>query len=283
MLKMPIPASWGGKMGSRYGLASALSDIDRGYEQEEDRQAKKASGAQSSEMNLMKLEEMRGRLKKENSADALRLMIGGDIEGSMAKYNEAGEDKMTDLEFEQESGLVSWVDGKGQEQAAMLPHLMAMVGLNPKDLDTPEAEMGRKKELITHKAQEAKKYGIGRGAGRPTAYIQNLEYTMKKLTGGDARKAFQLMQLSKSDPQTAYSRILIGLQKQNAEAFGEDKMTDDEMRQAAKDSVTSFREDMFKELLGPQEGGGQAPTQPAGKPESVFNQGGQGSDPLKLF
>ena len=270
-------------MGSRYGIASALSDIDRGYEQEEDRQAKKAAGAQSSEMNRMKLEEMRGSLKKENSADALRLMIGGDIEGSMAKYNEAGEDKMTELEFDQQSGLVSWIDGKGEEQAAMLPHLMAMVGLNPKDLDTPEAKMGRDKELIEHKAKMAKQYGIGRGGkDKRTAYIQNLEYTMKKLTGGDARKAFQLMQLSKSDPQTAYSRILIGLQKQNQEAFGEDKMTDDEMRRAAKDSVTSFREEMFNELLG-EESQTPAPAPQAEQQESVFNQGGQDSDPLKLY
>jgi len=282
MLKVPIPASWGGRMGSRYGLASALSDIDRGYEKEEAAKAGRAEGAQRSEMSSMKLKQMRGDLEKENSAAALRLMIGGDIEGSMAKYNEAGEDKMTDLEFDQGSGLVSWVDGKGEEQAAMLPHLMAMVGLNPKDLDTPEAEMGRKKELITHKAQEAKKYGIGRGAGRPTAYIQNLEYTMKKLTGGDARKAFQLMQLSKSDPQAAYSRILIGLQKQNQEAFGEDKMTDDQMRKAAKDSVTGFREEMFDELLG-EESKTPASIQQDGQVESVFNQGGDNKDPFGLL
>ena len=79
------------------------------------------------------------------------------------------------------------------------------------------------------------------------------EYTMSKLTGGDARKAFELMQISKSDPQAAYSRILLGLQKQNKEAFDEEKMTDEEMRQAAKDSVTSFREEMFDKLLGKQE------------------------------
>ncbi len=254
-------ASWGGKMaGSQYGITSALSDVVSGFEEEEVARGKRAESAQRSEVSQLKLEEMRGNLEKEQSAAALRLMIGGDIEGAMAKYNKAGEDRMEGLEFDSESGLVSWTDGKGEEQAAMLPHLMAMVGLDPKDLETPEAKFGREKELVEHKAKIAKKYGIGKGAAsRPTAYIQNLEYTMKKLTGGDARKAFQLMQLSKSDPQTAYSRILIGLQKQNQEAFGDEKMTDDEMRKAAKDSVTSFREDMFEELLGPQKGGAPVP------------------------
>ena len=106
----------------------------------------------------------------------------------------------------------------------------------------------------------AKKYGIGRAGGKPTAYIQNLEYTMKTLTGGDPKSAFKLMQLSKSDPQAAYARILLGLQKQNQEAFGDERQTEEEMRKAAKDSVTSFRDDMFNELIQP--GGGQQEAPP---------------------
>jgi len=245
---------------SKYGITSAISDVVGGYEREEERQAQKAAGAQKSEMGQMKLDKMRGDLEKEGSRDALMMLLRGDPEGAMAKYNEQGEDRMSELSLDTNEGVVSWIDAKGEDQVIMLPHLMAMTGLDPKMLETPAKKFGREKELIEHKAKMAKQYGIGR-AGKQTAYIQNLEYTMKKLTGGDARRAVKLMQLSKSDPQAAYARILLGLQKQNQEAFGEEKMTDQEMQAAAKDSVTSFRDDLFNELI-PQGGGQPGVAQP---------------------
>ena len=240
-------------MGSaKYGLATAMQDVVGGYEKEQQRQAAGEQAGQKSQMDEMKIQEQRGKLQKEGFADSVRLILAGDMSGAMEKYNAMGDDRMSELEYDPDDGMVSFLDNEGTQRDMMIGQLMLSAGMNPKDLDTPEAELGREKELVTHKAQEAKKYGIGKSGSKPTAYIQNLEYTMKTLTGGDPDKAFKLMQLSKSDPQTAYSRILVGLQKQNQEAFGEEKMTDEEMRKKAKDSVTSFRDDMFKGLLGEQ-------------------------------
>lgn len=246
-----------------YGIPSAMTDIYAGYEKETGRQAEAAKGAQDTEKRKLELDKMRSQASTEQSKTAISKMLRGDMEGAQEALGDFG---MENLEFDPESKMVSW-QKDGEDHAVLLPHLMASVGMNPKDLDTPEAKLGRDKELITHKAQEAQKYGIGTKSGKPSAYIQNLEYTMKKLTGGNAQAAFKLMQLSKSDPQAAYSRIYLGLQKQNAEAFGEDKMTDDEMKKKAKDAVTSFRDDMFEGLLNPE-----APAATGG-----------GKDPLGLF
>jgi len=229
-----------------YGLASAASDVYKGYEQEEGRVAEQAKGTQDTEKRKLELDKMRSQANTEQSKEAISKILQGDMEGATELLGQFG---MEDLEFDSETKLVSWTKD-GEDHAVLLPHLMTSVGMKPQDLDTSEEKHGRAKELITHKAQEAKKYGISKGGSKPTAYIQNLEYTMKKLTGGDPNKAFKLMQLSKSDPQAAYSRILVGLQKQNAEAFTDEKMTDEEMRKKAKDSVTSFRDDMFEGLLG---------------------------------
>lgn len=237
-------------MGAKYGLASATADIMGGIDSENKRVATEKKAAVQGEADQLKLKSMRSKLQQEGTADALKLMLSGDIEGAMTKYNETGEDRMSNLEFNPDDGLVSWTDAKGNQRDSMVGQLMVAAGLNPKDLDTPDKKLGRDKELVQYKAQMDKKYGLGRaGKDNRTAYIQNLEYTMKTLTGGDPQKAFKLMQLSKSDPQTAYARVLISLQKQNEEKFDDEKMTEEEMRKAAKDSVSSFRKDMFNGLF----------------------------------
>jgi len=260
-------------MGSQYGIASAMQDVVSGYEKEESRIAASDQAAKESELGDLKLEEMRGIMKREGTADAIRMMLSGDTEGAMAKYNETGEDRMSNLEFDPESGVAFWDDAEGNQQQATISHLMVSAGMDPKKLDTPEAEMGREKELIEHKAKTAKKYGIGAGASKVPADIQRHKYWMKTLTGGDPQKAFKLMQLSKSDPQAAYARILLGLQKQNQEAFGKDKMTEVQLRKAAKDSVVNFREGMFNDLFSKQK-----PTSPS-QPAPVEGEAEAGFDP----
>lgn len=251
---------------SYYGLASGLSDMQKGYDVEEERQAKKAAGAQQAEMGGLKIEQIRSEMEKEGTKVALSKALRGDVEGAMAEYNKQGEDQMSDLKVDLDTNSMAWTDGQGEQRVALIPHLMAMSGLNPKDLDTPEAGQKRDLEKIEFKAKMAKKYGIGTGGkDKRTAYIQNLEYTMKNLTNNDPRKAFELMQISKSDPQAAYAKILLDLQKQNKDKF-EDAMTQEEMRKAAKDAVTSFRKDMFDDLMNPVEGGQPAPD-PAAQPE----------------
>jgi len=239
----------------QYGMASALSDVYKGYEAEEGRVAAQAKGDQDTEKRGLELNKMRAEAGTEKSKAAIGKVLQGDMEGAMELL---GVDGMEDLTLNRETNLLSWTVN-GEEHSKLLPHLMVAAGMNPKDLDTPEAKLGRDKELVTHKAQEAKKYGIGTGAAKVPADIQRHKYWMKTLTGGDPQKAFKLMQLSKSDPQAAYARILLGLQKQNAEKFGDEKMSDADLQKAAKSSVTSFREGMFDELFskGTGAGGGQ--------------------------
>jgi hypothetical protein len=87
------------------------------------------------------------------------------------------------------------------------------------------------------------------------------------------------MQLSKSDPQTAYAKILLDMQKANRDLFDDEKMTDKEMRAAAKDAVTSFRNDLLDSLMKPAPGNGQQgmppPEQesPNASPTGTINRG----------
>lgn len=249
-----------------YGLAQGFAEASRGYREAEKEEAAAAEGtrvagleerkmgmleeqtAGAGEERQAKLQQMRSGLAKEGFAESVKRALAGDLRGAETEYNRAGEDRMEvgslKKHTDKESGMkyYTFKDGKTGEQHTMLEkQLLVLAGIKPGSIS---------------------------GKSKKTAYIQNLEYTMKKLTGGDARKAFELMQISKSDPQAAYSRILIGLQKQNKDAFDEEKMTDDEMRQAAKDSVTGFRKEMFDELLGEQES--PAPAQGDNDPMRLF-------------
>ena len=239
-------------MSAKYGITSAMADVVGGYEQEQERQMGLQKAERGAQMDEMKLQQMRGQLEKEGVADSVRLMLAGDMEGAMEKYNAMGEDRMSDLEFDQESGLVSFTDSEGNERGIMIGQLMASAGIDPRTLDTPEKKHGRDKELIEHRAKMAKKYGIGKGGAKPTAYIQNLEYLMKSFTGGDPRKAMELYTLSNEKPLLAKTRILDGLRRANESRRRSEKWSEGEMDQMARDSVSSFRNEMFDRLMGPE-------------------------------
>ena len=121
-----------------YGIASGVSDFVGGMDAESDRQAKKSQQKQAGQFSDLKMDKIRGEMEKENSKAALQSLIMGDTEGAMEKYNSKGDDKMTELQLNPDTGMVTWTDGKGSEQVAMLPQLMAMSGLDPRQLDTPD-------------------------------------------------------------------------------------------------------------------------------------------------
>lgn len=194
-----------------------------GMEEERLGMARETHG-QTMESRKLALERARGQAREEGMVEATKLLLAGRLRDAEKAWNARGSQRIQEgsLKYDRNTGLVTWKEEDGTQGQAIDKMLESLAGITSKTA----------------------------AGGKIPADIQRMEYYAKYLTGGDRKKAYRLKQLATSKPDTAYARILSNLQKENADKFEDEKMTQEELSQAAWEAVKFFQNKQLNELFG---------------------------------
>ena len=168
-----------------YGLADVAADISEGYQT-----GKKEK--EEGELRKMKFDQLQGQMKQTGFQDSIRQLMMGNTAGSMESWNKNNEDKISDLEYDRDSGIVSWFDQATQKPIKQDIRVLAKLS----GLDMGE-------DIKAKREHELKLAGVRSGGAKGTTLGKNVTFLTQEGMpfAGRTEAALKYLNTAKASPE----------------------------------------------------------------------------------